>query len=117
MLYVVSQILKNKEACFKMHGSTRTALLAALPSSHFRKMKVTKRLAAYAALIGVPTLIAGVYGQPPAVDGDEPGKYYGYFANQYGEQAVFISTASRLPWPVSRRDSSRKTRQELSCFP
>ena len=29
-------------------------------------------------------------GQPPAVDGDEPGKYYGYFANQYGEQAVFV---------------------------
>ena len=29
-------------------------------------------------------------GQPPAVDGDEPDKYYGYFANQYGEQAVFV---------------------------
>ena len=29
-------------------------------------------------------------GQPPAVDGDEPGKYHGYFANQYGEQAVFV---------------------------
>ena len=29
-------------------------------------------------------------GQPPAVDGDQPGKYYGYFANQYGEQAVFV---------------------------
>jgi hypothetical protein len=29
-------------------------------------------------------------GQPPALDGDQPGKYYGYFANQYGEQAVFV---------------------------
>src|SRR5262245_2235476 len=29
-------------------------------------------------------------GQPPAVDGDEPGKYFGCFANQYGEQAVFV---------------------------
>lgn len=29
-------------------------------------------------------------GQPPAVDGDEPGMYYGYFANEYGEQAVFM---------------------------
>jgi len=28
-------------------------------------------------------------GQPRAVDGDEPGKYHGYFANQYGEQSVF----------------------------
>lgn len=29
-------------------------------------------------------------GQAPVVDGDEPGKYYGYFANQYGEHSVFI---------------------------
>src|SRR2546422_414515 len=29
-------------------------------------------------------------GQPPAVDGDEPGKYFGYFANPHGEQTVFI---------------------------
>ena len=29
-------------------------------------------------------------GQPPAVDGDEPGKYFGYFANPNGEQAVFV---------------------------
>jgi len=29
-------------------------------------------------------------GQPPAVDGDETDKYFGYFANQYGEQAVFV---------------------------
>jgi len=29
-------------------------------------------------------------GQPPAIDGDTAGKYVGYFANQYGEQAVFV---------------------------
>jgi len=29
-------------------------------------------------------------GQPPAIDGDGAGKYFGYFANQYGEQAVFV---------------------------
>ena len=29
-------------------------------------------------------------GQPPVVDGDEPGKYFGYFANPNGEQAVFV---------------------------
>jgi len=29
-------------------------------------------------------------GPAPAVDGDEAGKYYGYFANQFGEQAVFV---------------------------
>ena len=29
-------------------------------------------------------------GQAPAVDGDEPGKYFGYFANPHGEQTVFI---------------------------
>lgn len=26
----------------------------------------------------------------PQVDGDEKGKYFGYFANEHGEQAVFI---------------------------
>jgi hypothetical protein len=31
-----------------------------------------------------------ICGQPPAVDGDEPAKYHRYFANRYGEQAVFI---------------------------
>jgi len=29
-------------------------------------------------------------GQPPAIDGDGAGKYVGYFANQYGEQTVFV---------------------------
>ena len=29
-------------------------------------------------------------GPAPSADGDEAGKYYGYFANQYGEQAVFV---------------------------
>jgi hypothetical protein len=28
-------------------------------------------------------------GKPPFVDGDAPGKYFGYFANEYGEQAVY----------------------------
>ena len=29
-------------------------------------------------------------GQPPHVDGDAPGKYYGYFQNEHREQAIFI---------------------------
>jgi hypothetical protein len=29
-------------------------------------------------------------GPAPAIDGDEAGRYYGYFANQYDEQAVFV---------------------------
>ena len=29
-------------------------------------------------------------GPAPVVDGDEAGKYYGYFANQFGEQSVFV---------------------------
>ena len=29
-------------------------------------------------------------GQTPDIDGDEPGKYFGYFANQHGEQSIFV---------------------------
>ena len=29
-------------------------------------------------------------GAPPAVNGDEPGVYHGYFENSYGEQFVFL---------------------------
>lgn len=29
-------------------------------------------------------------GRPPSVHGDGPEKYYGYFANEYGEQAIFV---------------------------
>ncbi len=29
-------------------------------------------------------------GAPPAIDGDTPGRYCGYFGNEYGEQAVFV---------------------------
>jgi len=29
-------------------------------------------------------------GRPPAIDGDRPGAYHGYFENRYGEQFVFI---------------------------
>jgi len=29
-------------------------------------------------------------GRPPSVHGDGPGKYYGYFANECGEQAIFV---------------------------
>jgi len=28
-------------------------------------------------------------GQPPAVDADAPGQYFGYFANEYGEQSIY----------------------------
>ena len=28
-------------------------------------------------------------GEPPAVDGDAAGTYFGYFANEYGEQAIY----------------------------
>ena len=31
----------------------------------------------------------GSCGEPPAVDGDAPGTYFGYFANEYGEQAIY----------------------------
>jgi hypothetical protein len=31
-------------------------------------------------------------GQPPMIDGREPGRYYGYFQNEHGEQAVFVYT-------------------------
>jgi hypothetical protein len=29
-------------------------------------------------------------GEPPAVDGDAQGKYVGYFANEHGEQAIYL---------------------------
>jgi hypothetical protein len=29
-------------------------------------------------------------GEPPHVDGNEKGRYYGYFENEHGEQAVFV---------------------------
>jgi hypothetical protein len=29
-------------------------------------------------------------GPTPAVDGDAPGAYHGYFANQHGEQAIYV---------------------------
>ncbi|MGE5785079.1 MAG: hypothetical protein ACM3ZE_10825 [Myxococcales bacterium] len=29
-------------------------------------------------------------GEPPTVDGDAPQAYFGYFANEYGEQAVYV---------------------------
>lgn len=28
-------------------------------------------------------------GEPPTIDGDQPGFYFGYFANEYGEQAIY----------------------------
>ena len=28
-------------------------------------------------------------GDPPVVDGDAEGTYFGYFANEYGEQAIY----------------------------
>ncbi len=28
-------------------------------------------------------------GEPPVVDGDQPGTYFGYFANEYGDQAIY----------------------------
>jgi hypothetical protein len=28
-------------------------------------------------------------GEPPVVDGDAPDKYFGYFANEHGEQAIY----------------------------
>jgi hypothetical protein len=29
-------------------------------------------------------------GNPPQIDANVPGKYYGYFENEHGEQAIFI---------------------------
>ena len=29
-------------------------------------------------------------GDPPIIDGDQPGFYFGYFANEHGEQAIYV---------------------------
>jgi hypothetical protein len=29
-------------------------------------------------------------GTPPVINGNEPGRYFGYFQNEYREQAVFV---------------------------
>jgi hypothetical protein len=29
-------------------------------------------------------------GEPPGIDGDTPNVYFGYFANQHGEQAIYL---------------------------
>ena len=31
-----------------------------------------------------------VCGTPPAIDGNVRGRYYGYFENEHGEQAIFV---------------------------
>ncbi|MBI4601926.1 MAG: hypothetical protein HY721_08185 [Planctomycetes bacterium] len=31
-------------------------------------------------------------GKPPAVEGDDPTTYHGYFENEHGEQALFLYT-------------------------
>jgi len=28
-------------------------------------------------------------GEPPSIDGDQPGFYFGYFANEHGEQVIY----------------------------
>ncbi len=33
---------------------------------------------------------AGAYSRPPAINGDEPNTYHGYFANTHGEQFIFV---------------------------
>src|SRR5207253_1342740 len=42
-----------------------------------------------APLLTVSNHHTAACGEPPAVDGDAPGTYVGYFANEYGEQAVY----------------------------
>lgn len=41
-------------------------------------------------LFSVSNHHAPACGEPPAVDGDAPQSYHGYFENAYGEQAIFI---------------------------
>jgi hypothetical protein len=51
---------------------------------------VQNKLGSDSALFRISNYQTDSCGQPPTVDGDEPDKYHGYFANRYGEQAVFI---------------------------
>ena len=40
-------------------------------------------------------------GRPPKIEARLPGKYYGYFQNEYGEQAIFVfdySTQTGTLW-------------------
>jgi hypothetical protein len=34
-------------------------------------------------------------GAPPAIDDSEPSRYLGYFANEHGEQAIFVYDRTR----------------------
>jgi len=61
----------------------------AIPSGPSLEISQNK-LALDPALFRISNHHTGNSGQPPVVDGDEPDKYHGYFANRYGEQAVFI---------------------------
>lgn len=42
------------------------------------------------AIFKVSNKHAASSGNAPRVDGNEPGKYHGYFENEYGEQAIFV---------------------------
>jgi hypothetical protein len=42
-----------------------------------------------APLLTVSNHHTAACGEPPAVDGDAPGTYVGYLANEYGEQAIY----------------------------
>lgn len=48
-------------------------------------------------------------GQPPHVDGDEPGRYVGYFQNEHGEQAVFVYDRESRQGTVRLGDANWET--------
>jgi len=62
---------------------------ARLPRSAVPAAGVERATTARAPLFTVSNRHTAACGEPPAVDGDAPGTYVGYFANEYGEQAIY----------------------------
>jgi magnesium transporter len=59
---VFDHLLRLKQMTDNLRDSVTTAISVNLSLITLQESEVTKRLAAYAALVAVPTLIAGVYG-------------------------------------------------------
>ena len=74
---VYDHLLRLKQSIDNLRDMVTTAISVNLSLITIQENEVTKRLAAYAALIAVPTLIAGVYGMN-FVHMPELGWLYGY---------------------------------------
>ena len=59
---VYDHLLRVKQAIDNLRDMTTTAISVNLSLITIQENEVTKRLAAYAALVAVPTMVAGVYG-------------------------------------------------------